>query len=133
MKILPAIVAFFCGFSITYSVVAKTARISEADCAQLTEHVPDASVAYQPGVDVNGDQVVSADLGGSMRIEPPKEITIPIYVDVATLTGTPSNRFQTDNTQVGTVTYKNGKVYYNGKPLQNDQQARIAEACKKRR
>ena len=66
------------------------------------------------------------------RIEPPKEINIPINIDLGTLLGTPTDKFQTSNTQVSTVTYKNGRVYYNGQPLQNQQQAKIAAACQKR-
>ena len=41
-----------------------TVAITRADCARLVAHRPAPDVAYQPGVDVYGREVVPADLGG---------------------------------------------------------------------
>ena len=50
----------------------KSGKILEACCAQLTQHVAAASVAYNPGVDVDSKKAASVDSGGSLRIEPLK-------------------------------------------------------------
>ena len=60
--------------------LAATATVSPATCAQLTEHVADSSVAYQPGIDAMGRKVAPADLGGGFKFTPPKEIKIPIQI-----------------------------------------------------
>src|SRR5690349_10976583 len=36
--------------------------VSSKACAEVVAHVPDAGVAYTPGVDVNGNAVAPADL-----------------------------------------------------------------------
>ncbi len=93
----------------------------------MTVHAPDASVAYQPGVDVNGGSVAGATLGGGFQVKPPTNIKIPIQISP----GATSSLYSTSDTTVGTVTYKNGRVYYNGKPVQDDEAARIAQLCQK--
>lgn len=108
-------------------VVAETVTITAEDCARLNEHVPDASVTYQPGVDVDGNKVAPATLGGGFQVKPPSEIKIPIQISP----GPASTQFSTSDTTIGTVTYKNGRVYYNGKPVQDDEAARIAKLCQK--
>ncbi len=108
-------------------LAAATATVTAEDCSRMTEHVPDASVAYQPGVDANGDKVASATLGGGFQVKPPSEIKIPIQISP----GPSSSLFSTSDTTIGTVTYKNGRVYYNGKPVQDDEAARIAKLCQR--
>src|SRR5262245_28818878 len=39
--------------------------VSAKACAEVVAHVPDAGVAYTPGVDVNGNAVAPADLPDS--------------------------------------------------------------------
>ena len=62
----------------SYGASTATVVVEADDCARLLEHVPDSDVAYRPGADVDSAAVTPADLGGSLRIAPPREIKIPI-------------------------------------------------------
>jgi hypothetical protein len=116
-----------------YGATAKEAVVKGEDCAKLVEHVPDSDVAYRPGVDAYGRKVASADLGGTRRIKVPREIKIPIQVDVQEKFGDSANTlFATGDTAVGNVTYRDGKLYYNGEPLQDKETARIAKLCRQK-
>src|SRR5277367_3400108 len=57
-----------------------TVVVSKVACAQVVEHVPDAGVAYTPGVDVNGKAVAPADLPGSAS--PMNLDSFPIELDL---------------------------------------------------
>ena len=67
---------------VTVPAAAATVIITKADCAALVRHVAEPGVAYEPGVDVNGRPVVSADLGDRPEIKLPEEIVIAITVDI---------------------------------------------------
>ena len=114
-------------FSAAYGAWAATATVSSGTCARLTEHKADSSVAYQPGVDAQGRKVAPAGTGGEFKFKAPKEIKIPIQIDPGL-----SSEFSTSDTTVGNVTYRDGRLYYNGKPLQDDETARIARLCQRR-
>ena len=102
--------------------------ITDRDCQRILMHVPSADVAYKPGVDVRGRKVKGADLGGASPIEVPDEITFNVGSDMANkhLGGD-----YTGDTVFGKVTVMKGRVYWNGKPLDNSNQSAIAEACKR--
>ena len=116
-----------------YSADAQTVRIRTSECANLVQHVPSDDVAYKPGVDADGQPVVPADLGGGIQIKPPEELSIPITLDLQKRLGIPVDpkQYQTQNFTVGTVTWKDGRGYFNGQPLQNEEQAKLAELCQK--
>ena len=80
--------------AITGAAITRVA-ITRADCARLVAHVPAPDVAYEPGVDVYGREVVPADLGGAPRIELPETIVIDIEVDLQARFGTPEDRKST--------------------------------------
>jgi hypothetical protein len=125
-------ISFLLVISIIYSAAAQTVTVSEADCARLTSHTPDSDVAYKPGVDVNGNAVAPADLNGGVNIAMPKEFTIPITVDLQKKLGLPAdpNSYQTQNFSVGNVTVKeDGRAYFNGQPLQDDEAHRLSVLC----
>ena len=133
MRTFVSTAALVTAIVLIYSAKAQTVTVRAADCTQFVRHIADSNVAYRPDVDVEGRAVVPADLGGSVRIEPPKEFSIPITVDLQKALGIPldPNRFQTQNFTVGTVTWKDGKGYFNGQPLQNEQSAKLAALCQK--
>jgi len=57
--------------------------ISREICDRLViAHSPDSSVAYQSGVDVNGNAVVAADLTSGIKIDLPKTVRIPIRINL---------------------------------------------------
>ncbi len=107
-----------------------TVAITRADCARLVAHVPDPDVAYEPGVDVYGREVVPADLGGAPRIELPKTILIDIEIDLLQRFGIPANPALYDpDAEVGWVVYRDDRFTFNGQPLQDEAQAELAARC----
>ena len=134
MRTGPAISAILLALSVSYGASAATVVVQADDCASLVEHVPDSDVAYRPGVDADGAAVTPADLGGSLRITPPREIKIPIQIDLQKKFGVPTDTtlFSTSDTTVGTVTYRDGRLWYDGQPLQDEETARIAKLCRQK-
>jgi hypothetical protein len=113
---------------------AETARvaITRADCARLVAHLPAPDVAYQPGVDVHGREVVPADLGGAPRIELPETILIDIEIDLLERFGIPADPTLYDpDAEVGEVAYRDGRFTFNGQPLQDEAQAELAARCQR--
>ena len=134
MRNLITTICFLLVISIIYSAAAQTVTVTAEDCARLTQHVPDSDVAYKPGVDADGDKVAPADLGGGLKIEPPKEFSIPITMDLQEKLGLPvdSSQYQTQNFTVGNVTVKeDGRAYFNGQPLQDEDAYKLSQACQK--
>lgn len=113
---------------------ADSLRISRDDCNKLVRHVPDSGVAYQPGVDVRGREVAPADLNSGLRVEPPDYLTFDIEIDLFDRFGIPVDptRFLSDNLKVGTVTIIGGRPYFNGEPLYDEEQERLAVLCQSR-
>ena len=129
------ILAGFSVFAGFLSVAANgaTVKVTHETCNQLVAHQPSANVAYQPGIDVNGNSVASANLNSGPQIGVPREIVIPISIDLQQRAGnSETDRKYDSDAQIGVVTYRDGQVFYNGKPLQGGQnQTKIAAACQK--
>lgn len=71
--------------------IARDVEVTREMCDQLvTEHTPDADVAYKPQDDSNFGP--PADLGGAIVIKPPKTIKIPIKFDIAKYMGVPEKQ-----------------------------------------
>lgn len=121
----------------TAAVAAQsTVQISEQDCSQLTRHIASSDATYQPGVDVNGNSVASADLNGSGQISTPDTINIPLTVDLASRLGIPpgGNADYLARPVIGDVAVtSDGRVTFNGKPLTNDAQHELAQKCQRTR
>ncbi len=112
------------------AVAITRVAITRADCARLVAHVPAPDVAYEPGVDVYGRDVVPADLGGAPRIELPETILIDIEIDLQARFGIPADPALYDaDAEVGEVLYKDGRFTFNGQPLQDEAQAELAARC----
>ena len=110
-----------------------TITITRQDCTRVVRHVPAPDVAYRPGVDVRGRKVAPADLDGGFKVTPPKEFDIPITVDLQDRLGIPANPtlFQAE-AEVGKITYKDGKAWFNGQPLATEKTAALAKFCRDR-
>lgn len=121
--------------------------ISRQDCRLLVRHVPDPGVAYQPGVDVRGREVVSADLGGRQPIKVPEAFTIDIDVYLADRLGTPADRgrrridrrrkradpkLYVAEANVAVVSVEGDRVFFEGQPLSDLRQQAVAEACREK-
>lgn len=64
-----------------FSPVAN-AGSQDAVCRTLVKHKPAGNVVYQPGVDVSGKEVVSAETGET-KFEVPDVVKVPLTVDLA--------------------------------------------------
>lgn len=107
------------------------ATVTRADCANVVQHQPAADVAYQPGVDVNGDSVAPADLNGGFKVAVPETISIPIVIDLAEKYGTAKPKGPVmGETSFGKVVWRDGKAWYNGQPLHDKSEADLVAACR---
>ena len=126
---------YFIGLSLFLGWVAPvhaqaTVEISRAACDSLSVHVPSADVAYQPGVDVNGNAVAPADLNGQPQISVPETISIPVTIDLATNLGIPTPFLARPTVGEVKVT-RDGRVTFNGQPVGGDAQQELARRCQK--
>lgn len=115
--------------------------VTQDDCARFARHVASADVAYQPGVDVNGNAVASADLDDEGRLDlAGDDITLNIGVPIVAFSGTVSDETQFTNeggkignfdatAGIGAVTLSGGVVHFNGRPLSSPEARRLAAAC----
>jgi hypothetical protein len=85
---------------------------------------------YQPGVDVNGNAVAPADLPSNAS--PPAIDNFPIEINqrLAGKFNLPATGGVGGKAILGYVTLRDNKAYFNGQPLNADQSAALAEACK---
>ena len=90
---------------------------------------PAPDVAYKPGVDVRGKAVVPA--GGDTRptIEPPAAITFPLTLDMAAKYGIRGGAPFGGDATLGQVTYRDGQVLWNDRPLDGPDATAIRAAC----
>ena len=111
-----------------------TITVTRAACKELVRHVPDDDVAYTPGVDVRGNKVAPADLNGGSNIlkSLPKEIEFPVTIDFFKFAGISVPNGVSGEQNIGTISYRNGRVYFNDQPLGDDaNNAELIEACRK--
>ncbi len=111
---------------------AETITITNEACEFARLHQPDASVEFQPGMDADGNAVAPADLDGGGIMPWPQDITIPLALDLQNSLNI-SNRLTGTDAIIGTVEYKNGKLYFNGQPIGESAQADIIAACRQAR
>lgn len=109
----------------------SAAKVSKAECSRIVAHAPAPDVAYKPGVDARGRKVAPADASGANPIAIPDEITIDIGVDLDKKYGLGSGGKYTGEGTVGKVVVKGGRVFWNDKPLDQNDQSALAEACRK--
>lgn len=109
-----------------------TIEITRADCDSLVKHVPAPDVAYQPGVDVNGDPVVPADLDGGYQVALPAVIRIPITVLLQERFGIPANSvLYKGEAEIGVaeVDLNGDRVTFNGQDLTSPEARALSAAC----
>jgi hypothetical protein len=117
--------------SLAFAQAQSPASESEF-CRQVVQHQPQADVAYQAGVDVNGNAVVPADLDtGVQPIILPDVIHVPITVDQAEKLNLPSDAPYKAEALIGNVTVntKTGEVKFNGQTISP---AQINVLCEKK-
>ncbi len=82
-------------------------------------YVPDDSVAYKAGVDVNGNPVLPADLGTESVTMLPEKYVFPVTLDMARRLGESLNHMGVGlEAVVGTVQiYPDGRIMYDEKDI----------------
>lgn len=111
--------------------VAADVAITRRDCQYLVRHQPAPDVAYQPGVDVHGQAVAPADIGGGVQIKLPETIYIPIEMGIGDRYHIPANSALWQATaEIGTVAVTGDQVTFNGQPLTADDNAALAALCR---
>ena len=115
--------------------LADVYTVTTQDCRQIVTHVPADDVAYVPGVDVSGNPVVPADLGGGYGITAPEEVTINIRLDLAEQLGLGGEDGGIaaatigGEAVVGQVTVRDNDIYWNGRKIPRDSHAVLAASC----
>lgn len=118
LNLLSFLLAFF---------LTVPAYASEVICEVLEKHVPDADVAYVPGVDVHGKAVAPADLDGGSQVRLPDIIEIPLGVDLASRLGMDYSSNEL-TAPLGTLeVYPDGSVLLNGRDVSGEAVALCAE------
>lgn len=118
----------------TPALAASDAVIDKRACQNLVKHTPNADVAYHAGVDVRGKAVAPADLPGTNTFKLQDSFDIPLTVGLADRLNLKHNKLgKNTDIQIGTLTLKGDKVYYNGQPLSNEQQDNLEVLCLERK
>ena len=129
------LIALLCILSM--EVRADAPKVDPALCNALVKHTPDASVAYQPGVDVNGNAVAPADLPGAPQMKLPDQIKIPLTINLAQSLNLNTSSYPYNQLGAGTeavigtlsVDTTGDKVLFNGQPISDTQQDKLAVLC----
>lgn len=94
--------------------ISPSMAVGRIICEKRYVHTPDADVAYQPGVDVNGNDVVGADLNET-PIAVPDYIEVPLTVELSKAFNISLNEGGELKSVVGSLKlFKTGKVEFNG-------------------
>lgn len=75
---------------------APKVRITKKDCNRLVRYQASADVAYQPGVDVRGNPVMPADVGGGFTIPLPDVYEFAITKDLSAYLDGPEEQLAAD-------------------------------------
>ena len=107
--------------------------ISPSDCASLTAHVPDESVAYAPGVDMRGRAVAPADLAGQEPLEiDAAEVGIDPRIPLSEYYDAPGSLAPVvgdAEVWLGWIAVREGVAYLGDRALGDPVQAALARAC----
>ncbi|TWB42513.1 hypothetical protein [Nitrospirillum pindoramense] len=113
------------------SAPGPTIAVDPAACQWAVRHQPAPDVAYQPGVDVDGNPVAPADLDGGPRPQAPQRIEIPLTARLARAlprpTGTTRPRA---DAYLGLLTVEGDQVLFNGQPLTDPAEDELAALCR---
>jgi hypothetical protein len=115
-----------------FPAAAQTLVVRPEACAALTAHLPEPGVEYTPGRDSSGRAVAPADLptlpGPSFH-----EVTLQLTVDLEKRLGIKLDPTLFPlGTELGQITVRGGKAYFNGAPLAPGSEAALASLCRGR-
>lgn len=113
-------------------------RITKRDCRRLAIETRSADVAYQPGVDVRGNAVESADLQSGFQYTLPDVIEFPIRINPITFQADrreadPDGVFAANDSTITVAQVRfdilSGKVTINGEPLVDSARQDVLDRC----
>lgn len=107
---------------------AETYVLNDSACRYLTEYQQTGDVEYEPGVDVDGNAVVPADIDQN-RIDVPEVVSFDITVDVARYAGLPVPQGTETLAKIGTVSIENNQLKFNGEPLKPESEQALIALC----
>ena len=128
-SVVAILILFAAAAAMAASAKSSSVKVSRSECNRIVKH--QSSAEYKPGVDARGKKVKEADLPGGSPIKLPETISIDIGFDLDKKYGLGSGGKYTGESVIGKVTVKGDKVYFNDQPLDQRDQAAIAEACQK--
>lgn len=128
-RLLPVLLIAILGAAASALAESVPVRVDRDICARVVEHVPEPSVAYQPGGDVAGRPVASADLPGSFQMVPPDDFVVILDITFRRRHLNGPRRLEA-TVPLGLLTVRDGRVYYDGQPLGDPEQASLAAACR---
>ncbi len=105
--------------------------VSSKACAEVVAHVPDAGVAYTPGVDVNGNPVAPADLPDSASPIAADNFPIFLTLELRRKFRVPDRaRLFKLEAVVGLIAVQGNQVFFNGQPIAPGEADLLAAACR---
>lgn len=116
---------------------AETVVVTQADCDALTAYEPSEDVTYQPGVDVDGNAIAPADLDDSGQLHLAKDreywfdVSVPLNQAIDIDADSSLAPVGQSDIYVGSVSVKDGQVFFDGQPLGSEEAHALAEACRK--
>jgi len=141
MKLNEINIRFVCGLALALFPIesaAVTYKISTNNCWEIFSHDLADDASYVPGVDVRGNPLVPADLGGGYGITFPEEVIIDIRLDLAERLGLGGDEGPGADTisalihgegVVGRVTVRDNEIYWNDVLIPKASHAALALAC----
>lgn len=105
------------------AAAGQTIIVDNGRCQIAERHVPAPDVAYRPGVDVNGNAVAPADLGGGNRVVTPRRVTVPVTVPISEFLPVRPPFLDQAEVEAGRVEVdvETGYLLYNGQRLDQPQ------------
>jgi hypothetical protein len=105
--------------------------VSSKACAEVVAHVPDAGVAYTPGVDVNGNPVAPADWPAGASPIAGDNFPIFLTLDLRRKFKVPdAARLFKFEAVVGLIAIQGNQVLFNGQPIAPGEASLLAAACR---
>ena len=127
---LTAILSLLCAAANTPALAEDAIlRMTRGDCKRLVAHQPGPDVAYRPGIDVRGQAVVPAEIGGNTPLELSDDLLIPLELDLLDRLGAERRAIEA-RVVIGTIELRAGRAYFNGRPLEDATAAELAEKCR---
>ncbi len=106
--------------------------ISSTLCAELAGRPPEVPPAdYTPGVDARGNAVAPADLPGGAPPLALDNFPVEISVNLQKRFGIPADaKLFRGKAIIGLVTVRDGRAYFNGEPITDNERDMMVAACK---